>query len=163
MEEWREIPSFPGYSVSSQGRVMNHKFERPMKLTKNQFGLVQVGLFRDGCQYKRSVPLLVAQSFIPTMMKHFDTPINLDGNRENNSIFNLEWRPRWFARAYFKQFTQPPRGYRTPIEHVESGRVFPTSWEAAIYYGLLDIDIMFSIMKRTYAWPGYHVFNLIEN
>lgn len=161
MEVWREIPSFPGYSVSSEGRVKNDKFDRLVTLTKNSRGITIAGLFNGTIQCKRSVAVLVANEFLPTLNPKFDTPINLDGDRSNNSMFNLDWRPRWFAIEYFRQFRHPPRGYSTPIEHIESGEVFPNSWAAALRYGLLDIDIMFSIMKRTYAWPGYHTFNLL--
>ncbi len=99
-EIWRPIEAFPGYSVSDHGRIRADKSGRILQLNLNQYGLVQVGLMREGVQYHRSVPLLVARAFLEPPFEPFDTPINLDGDRHNNHVDNLVWRPRWFAIRY---------------------------------------------------------------
>src|SRR3954470_21438611 len=104
IEQWHEIEDFFGYSVSDHGRIRTDKFGRLLALSQTQWGLVQVGLMRDGVQCHRSVPLLVAKTFLPYVGGAFDTPINLDGNRWNNHVENLAWRPRWFAVKYNRQF-----------------------------------------------------------
>lgn len=162
MMEWARIDEFPGYSVSDIGEVRNDRTGRYLSLTTNQAGIVQVGLVKGGSQYKRSVAVLVAKAFLdPPMHPRFNTPINLDGDRSNNRADNLMWRPRWFAVKYHKQFDKPRQGLRQPIREKRTGEIFPTSWEAAIKYGLLDRDILIATLNRTYVIPTYQEFELV--
>src|SRR5262245_2607454 len=96
-EMWAPIEDFPDYSVSNQGRIRSDRFDRVLAVSLTQYGLVQVGLRRGHTQHNRSVPLLVAKAFVPEVPGPFDTPINLNGDREDNRAANLKWRPRWFA------------------------------------------------------------------
>lgn len=165
MEQWVQIPEFPNYSIGDQGHVRNDETGYFLAKQVNQRGLVNVGLNRNGIQYKRSVPLLVAQAFVPladTYSEEFDTPINVDGDRLNNAAWNLMWRPYWFAVKYVQQFKRPPRGFRTPIEEVTTGEKFDTSWDAAVKYGLLDFDIFLATMNRTFVWPTFQRFRTID-
>ena len=75
-----------------------------MALNMNQYGVVFVGLFNRG-QHKKGVARLVAQAFIERNFPAYNTPINIDGDRWNNSVNNLAWRPRWFAVKYNRQFS----------------------------------------------------------
>lgn len=162
MENWRKIDFFPGYSVSDQGNVRADKSGRILSLSENQYGLIHVGLMKDGVQYHRSVPLLVARAFLPQDKEPFDTPINLDGDRHNNRLENLTWRPRWFAIRYNQQFRQP---YDNPITSrivdLKTGEVSENSVECAQRYGLLEQDLVLSILNRTYVWPTYQEFGIV--
>ena len=163
LENWRTIENFPEYAVSDHGRVRSNKSGRILSLNDNQFGVVQVGLMRDGVQYHRSVPLLVAKAFIPIPGIPFDTPINLDGDRHNNRVENLTWRPRWFAIRYNQQFRRP---YENPIDariiDLKTQEVSENSFECACRYGLLERDLVLSILNRTYVWPTYQEFGILE-
>lgn len=164
IESWQPIEFFPGYSVSDHGRIRTDKSERILALSENQFGLVHVGLMRKGMQYHRSVPLLVAKAFIPQPSGPFDTPINLDGNRYNNHVANLVWRPRWFAVKYNQQFKYPHEyTIEQLIEDLDSGEISANSFECAKRYGLLEKDLIFSIMNHTYVWPTYQRFRILED
>jgi hypothetical protein len=164
MENWRPIPLFPDYSVSDHGRVRSDKFERILALNENQYGVVQVGLMRNGEQRHRSVPLLVAKAFLPEDNGPFDTPINLDGDRHNNHIDNLVWRPRWFAVKYNQQFRYPAEYHiSSPIIHFKSGEISENSFECAKKYGLLEKDLVFAILNHTYVWPLYQTFGILED
>ena len=162
-EEWKSIKYFPEYSISSYGRVRSDKTGRILSLNDNQFGVVQVGLMKDGIQYHRSVPLLVAKAFIPQESVPFDTPINLDGDRHNNRLENLVWRPRWFAIKYNQQFRHP---YENPIHariiDLKTREVSENSFQCACRYGLLEQDLVLSILNRTYVWPTYQEFGILE-
>jgi len=162
MQEWRAIREFPGYSVSDEGLVRNDDTDRLMARCVNQFDIVHVGLSKLGVQYKRSVPILVANAFIKKPRESFTTPINLDGDRWNNRASNILWRPRWFARKYFQQFAFEPAGIRRPIVEVNTGEEFPNSWAAALKYGLLDLEILDAAVNRTYVWPTYQMFEIIR-
>jgi NUMOD4 motif len=163
MENWKQIDLFPEYSISDQGRIRSNKTGRILALNETQYGLVQVGLMHDGMQYHRSVPLLVARAFIPQQFEAFDTPINLDGNRHNNHVDNLAWRPRWFAIRYNRQFRHPPESpILSRIIDLKTQEVSENSFECARRYGLLEQDLIHSILNRTYVWPTYQEFGILE-
>lgn len=167
-EEWREIAEFPGYSVSETGAVRNNDTGRIMARQINSRGIVYVGICKRGpdnlvVQHKRSVTVLVAQNFLPQPSKEFDTPIHLDGDRLNNSVSNILWRPRWFAIKYAQQFQQDGPSFNRPVQIVETEEVYKSSWEAAVTLGLLDREIAMSVMTRCYVWPIFQHFKLVEN
>lgn len=157
-EHWQPIPGF-NYSVSNYGRVRSERSGRVLALVENQYGVVCVGMMRDGEQHHRSVPLLVARAFIESPFETFDTPINLDGDRHNNHVYNLMWRPRWFAIKYNRQFREPYQ-YRIPrpLQDIKSGEISENSFECAKQYGLLEEDLVLSVFNRTYVWPTYQEF-----
>jgi hypothetical protein len=160
-ERWIPIEHFLDYEVSDQGRIRSRLTDRVLSLNPNQFGVMQVGMMRDNEQRHRSVPLLVAKAFLPEPGGAFDTPINLDGDRTNNAVENLLWRPRWFAIKYNQQFRmQHPHRINKPIVDLKTGEVSENSLECAKKYGLLEDDLILSILNRTYVWPTYQEFGL---
>lgn len=163
-ENWKPIPLFPDYSVSDQGRVRSDKSGRILAVNDNQYGVPQVGLMSDGIQFHRSVPLLVAKAFLPEVGGPFDTPINLDGDRHNNWVENLVWRPRWFAIKYNRQFRHPYENpITTPIVDLKTGVVNESSLDCAKMYGLLEKEIVLAILGRTYVWPTYQEFGILPD
>jgi len=162
MEEWRPIQGFLGYSVSSFGRVRRDSTGRIISVKVNQYGTPHVGLMLKGIQRRRSLAKLVAKAFIPNSNEFFDTPINLDGDRLNCVVENIMWRPRWFAIKYNRQFTQKqwPLPIGAPVRAIETGEVFPGSFEAACRYGLLERDIWESVQNGKVVWPSYMTFEL---
>lgn len=162
MERWIEIAEFPGYSVSDHGRVRNDYSGRIMALLRNEARVIHVGLQRDSRQYKRSLAKLVANVFLPrNTLDHFNTPIHLDGNQENNHYTNLAWRPRQFADMYHRQYNHWPLVGR-PIRDVETGERFYDSWEACMKYGLLDRDVLKSVIHGIPVMPTFQTFELAE-
>lgn len=164
IEQWKIIDWFTDYSVSNFGNVRNDKTGRIMSSSPNQFGVLQVGLMKNGTQYHRSVPLLVAKAFLPIEPGPFDTPINLDGDRLNNHIDNLAWRPRWFAVKYNRQFRYPSELHISrPIVDLKTGEISSNSLECAKRYGLLEEEVVLAITNRTYVWPTYQEFRVYED
>jgi hypothetical protein len=163
MQEWREIVGFSGYSVSDAGAIQNDNTGRLMRTYRNTKGIETVGLMCQGVQHKRSVAVLVADAFIRTARSlTFDTPINLDGDRFNNRVTNLAWRPLWFAQRYHRQFKFGPRGFARPVQNTHTEEIYPTSWDAAINLGLLERELVMSILDRTYVFPLYQTFRVLE-
>lgn len=163
-EYWAPIENFPGYSVSSGGYIRSDKSDRILSVSPNQYGVYQVGLMRGRIQHHRSVPLLVAKAFLPYVSGAFDTPINLDGDRENCSVENLAWRPRWFAIKYNQQFRHPyHQPIMRPIVDLKTGEISNDSFDCAMRYGLLEEDIVLAIVNRTYVWPTYQEFGVVED
>lgn len=160
---WAQIEGFPDYSVSDQGEVRHEANQRLLKITMNQYFVPYVGLVRDFEQKKRSVARLVANAFLPRDLEAFDTPINLDGDRLNCALWNLMWRPRWFAIRYNQQFRDPYKNrVNRPLRAVDFTEVHSSSIEAAMRYGLLERDIVLSLHNGTWVWPTYQTFELVE-
>lgn len=159
-ERWTEISDFSGYSVSDHGRVKNLAKDVCLKISINTKGLAMVGLMQRGIQKKRSVPLLVASTYLrPHPNPEFDTPINLDGDKMNNHYENLEWRPLWFARRYTRQFIDGHPTYDGPIEDVETHVQYESSMHAATAHGVLDIEVYMSMEQQAgYVWPTNQIF-----
>lgn len=166
-QEWRSVFGFDNYYVSNTGDVRNNLTQRVLTPFVNQLGFSYVCLYQDGRQFKKGISRLVAEAFIPVPDEPFDTPINLDGDRLNNDIRNLMWRPRWFAVKYNQQFN-----YVTPqvvVQEVETLDVFENPLEAAITFGLLAMEIKIAAWNFTHhptatsrVWPTGQQFRELE-
>lgn len=162
--EWAVIPDFPEYSVSNLGQIRRDSSGRVLVYKVNQWGVVYVGLMRENRQYQRGVALLVANQFIEQPSVFMDTPINLNGDRYDNRVENIVWRSRRFARSYNRQFKDPyPYPITVPIMNIVTGEEFRGSWHCAISRGLLERDVVLAILNRTYTWPTYEQFGIIED
>lgn len=167
VEVWSEISEFPEYRISNMGNVLNSNGD-PIKPTCKPEGLLMVGLMaydagRDKrVQYKRSLPLLVARAFLPPPVKDsHDTPIILNGDRNDNRAANMAWRPRWFAREYMAQFKDNHITYPHPIENVETFEVYESSMAASIANGLIDRSLILSMHVNTYVFPTNQIFRKV--
>lgn len=163
LEEWAELQEFPGYSVSTFGRVRNDTTEKLKKASPNQQGIESVLFFKDGDQYRRSLSVLVAKTFIPQPQFNFNTPIHLDGDFGNHHVMNLAWRPRWFALKYYRQFR---RGYfpsvNEAIQDADTGEIYTNSMAAATEFGLIDVEIFLAMANRTVVFPTNQRFQLVD-
>lgn len=162
-EDWVPVEGFPGYSVSPLGQVRKDSTGRVLVMRMNQYGVPYVGLMKGWKQNIRSLPRLVATAFVPRPNQYFDTPINLDGVRSNNNANNLMWRPRKYAVHYVHQFKEPYENpIDVPVREMESGEEFPNSMAAACRFGLLEREVVLSILNHTLTWPTYQKFVIVE-
>ena len=163
-EDWRVVTSFPRYRVSNTGIVQNAKTCRPLSPTFNQRGILKVNLLNEGYLHTRAVGILVAREFLPEPPRRdFTSVIHLNGDRENCYATNLAWRPRSFAVKYHQQFDMPIfHTSQREVVDLETGRVYPTVQEAAVEHGLLFSEIVVASHNRTFVWPTYQQFRLIE-
>lgn len=141
MELWTVIKEFPDYQVSNYGAITGYRRnDRVLNVHRNQQGILSVMLRRDGVAYRRSVAGLVAAGFLRPS-EHgpiFNTPIHLDGNRENCFVENLMWRPRWFSVRYHQQFKQPYReSWYWPVLNIDTGERYTSLIEASMIHGFL--------------------------
>lgn len=161
--DWVPVQGFPGYSVHPDGHVRRDQNSRLLHIKVNQYGVPYVGLMRKGEQRQRSLALLVAKAFVEKAKATFDVPINLNGDRCDCAVENLTWRPRWFAVHFNRQFRERYESpIEAPIKALEDREVLPGSLAVSMRYGLLEKDVVLSIMNRTYAWPTYQQFVIVD-
>lgn len=163
-DQWKYVADFPGYSVNALGQVRNDSSERLLIQRFNQYDVPYVGLMRDWKQYIRSLPRLVAQAFLPAPPAGYSTPtpVQIDGDRTNCQVDNLVWRPRWYAVLYNNQFKGEwyDHPIQVPIRSLSDGQVYSTSLEAGCQYGLLEREVVLSVIKSIPTWPTYQYFEL---
>lgn len=160
-DDWVPVPDFQGYSVNPLGQVRQDSTNRLLNIRFNQYGVPYVGMMRDWQQCIRSLPRLVANTYLESPSEIFDTPIQLDGDPANCRMDNLMWRPRWYAVKYKRQFEHPYENpIHAPIRVAHSRGRFPNSFAAACRYGLLEKEVVLSILNHTPAWPTYQQFEL---
>ena len=89
-EIWVKIQGFPNYEVSTYGGIRTADRHKPVNPEIHCKGYLRVNLFLDGKRYHKKVHRLVAEAFL-------NNPYNkpqvnhLDGNVQNNAMWNLEW------------------------------------------------------------------------
>lgn len=94
-EEWKPVSDYPGYEVSTNGKVRNvaggqgARAGHVLKPGVNKRGYSVVTLRKDGLTTSKYVHDLVADAFIGARKKGF-TVNHKDRNRQNNSLKNLE-------------------------------------------------------------------------
>ncbi len=92
MEEWRAVVGLP-YKVSNTGKVFSERTGIIMKPNLIRGGYLQYNLSVGGVRHMRLEHRLVAEAFISNPERF--TEINhIDGDKENNTIDNLEWIDR---------------------------------------------------------------------
>lgn len=94
-----KIKDFPDYYITDTGDVYSRVVEKHnnptgrikrIKVMKNKWGYMQVGLRRDNRYYSKTVHRLVAQAFI--LNPENKAQVNhIDGDKTNNCVGNLEW------------------------------------------------------------------------
>lgn len=155
----RQIDYFPNYEVTNEGRFFNIKTGREMVLSPVQSGELTVGLVRDGHQYRFSAKCIVARTFVEGESELFNTPILLDGDKNNLRADNMMWRPRWFAWRYTRQFVDPPGWYfYGPIVDTATLREYHNYVEVAVTHGLLCQTILESIHNGRLVYPTHQKF-----
>lgn len=91
MEIWKNIEGFNGkYQVSSWGRIRNAESGIVLKQYRNKKGYLKISLFDGNNNIKKRVNRLVAIAFIENPY-NYPQVNHKDGNKDNNSITNLEW------------------------------------------------------------------------
>lgn len=89
-ERWRNIKDFPGYRVSSTGKVKGPR----VKNLKHQHcpgsPYPKVTLSKNGIHTDKRVNVLVAQAFIPNP-DNLPLVMHMDNNPSNNNVENLKW------------------------------------------------------------------------
>ena len=87
---WKTIDEFPNYLISNQGDVKNKRTGYTKKPSVGKRGYVVFSMNKEGKLYLRTQHIMLARTFIPNPLNK-PCVNHKDGNKQNNSIDNLEW------------------------------------------------------------------------
>ena len=162
-EAWTIIDEFPDYNISNHGRVRSERTGRLLRLNVSRGGHSSVGLMGlNPTNIRRGVTRLVADHFMePQPHAAFDTPIHLNGDLLDCHLYNLMWRPRWFAMKYHAQWKGDRLIIPDQIADRDTGTVYDNPDHAAQVNGLLVSEIIESLETGSDCWPTRQVFELV--
>jgi len=166
MVEWRNLAvlGFSKYSVSDEGVVRRDETGRTLTPVRTQRRILRVNLYHDltGDPMTVLIGRVVCEMFSTYRPSpDFNTVIYLDGNRSNVRAANVMWRPRWFAVSYMRQTANPLWHQRPHFRNVfleETGEEFSSTVEASMRHGLLELDVVASILTKDSVYPYWYHF-----
>ena len=93
--QWKVVPSWPEYAVTTDGRLFNLKWNRPVTTTPTGNGYVHVNIMRlepsgERVRRTRHVHRLVAEAWIGICPPGMEIN-HKDGDGTNNRVDNLEY------------------------------------------------------------------------
>ena len=90
---WKDIPNWDLYEINENGDIRNKKTQKLIIGFINNAGYSRVCLYNNGFKQKFYRHRLVAELFIPNP-NNLPEVNHIDGNKQNNNKFNLEWCSR---------------------------------------------------------------------
>lgn len=91
MENWKTIPGYENYAISDAGTVKSLRFNRLLKPANSDSGYLYVNLVSNKITKSTAVHKLVIENFGPAKSEENCVVDHIDGNKNNNSIKNLQW------------------------------------------------------------------------
>ena len=80
---------YDGYYITQDGKIFN-KFKKQLSPYDNGKGYLVVNIQINGVRKCKAIHRIVAEAYIPNP-NSLPEVNHLDGNRQNNSVANLEW------------------------------------------------------------------------
>lgn len=89
-EEWKQIPRYPEYAVSSYGRIIRHTTGYEPHTNTLRGGYERIKMWEYDRYYYRYRHELVAEAFLPKPGDEYKL-LHKNGNLTDNRVVNLEW------------------------------------------------------------------------
>lgn len=90
-ESWKDVKEYEGlYQVSTLGRIKSLKYKKVMLPAKGKDGYLKICFTKNNKKKTIKIHRIVAENFIPNPM-NLSQVNHIDGNKNNNSVSNLEW------------------------------------------------------------------------
>ena len=168
-EIWRNIEGFPGYQVSSLGRVKSiqrkvkykngsiHTVnEKIIKPGKDKNGYLIVGLSKENKRKNMKVHRLVAAAFVQNDSL-FNTDINhINEIKTDNRSENLEWCEHIYNCNFGSRNERLSKAFSMPVKCIETGIVYPSTREVERQLGFYHSNISKCCNKKIKYCGGLH-------
>lgn len=182
IEEWRDVKGFEGsYQVSNLGRVRsldryveynNHgtftKLFCKGIILKHQLdhdGYCRINFGTSRNRKTTGIHRLVAEAFIPNP-DNLPCVNHIDGNKENNTVENLEWCTVEYNNHHAAAIGLRPhsiyenreavkKSLSKPVRCRETGTVYPSCIEAERQLGLWSAAVHYAIKLNKPTKQGY--------
>ena len=109
VEEWRSVPGYDRYEVSTFGRIRSidfvdsigrkHTGKMLRQSTDGKGNYLYVTLTVSGMRRKEAVHRIVASAFIGNT-EGYNEINHIDEDKKNNAVWNLEWCSRSYNNGY---------------------------------------------------------------
>lgn len=148
-ERWLAAESFPGYEVSSCGRVLSRKRSSPRVLQPREVnGYMLVQLFRDGRHVYRYVHRLVLEAFVGPCPDGMEAA-HRDGVCTNNCLGNLLWTTPQENHSHKRAHGTDPRGERNPRARLTPEQVVLIRQSALCGCTQRELAVRFEVAEST--------------
>lgn len=165
MEQWIDCTRFPGYQVSSHGRVRNTKTSTILKSFPDRHGYLKTSIGAIDNVY---IHRLICEAFYGLPENDNYQVNHIDSNRQNNHVLNLEWcspkeNVQWAVR---NGNCNPMIGLEKaieanykPVRLVESKQVFPSIRDCAEFLGVEPTHVSRCLTgsRKGQKLHGYHI------
>lgn len=102
---WVAVHKYDKYEVNPLFGIRNRKTKKILK-GRTWLGYPKVTLMSDGKKHEIRIHRVIAETFLPKKNPSYNIVNHKDGNRQNFSIYNLEWvdqslniKDRWLNRG----------------------------------------------------------------
>lgn len=148
MEEWREVKDFPGYQVSSWGRVKNRQGHIMKGRKNNERGLARLELWKGDKYTSTRICDIVARAFIGKKPEGHHVNFR-NGDTHDNHADNLVYS----TRLHFDHKGPPGR----PVRVVETGHEYPHANALAKDWGAAKSSVAYALKDPKRTLYGLHL------
>lgn len=168
-EIWKTIDGYPGYQVSSIGRVKSiqrkvkykngsyHTVnEKIIKPGKDKNGYLIVGLYKENKRKNMKVHRLVAAAFVQNDSL-FNTEINhIDECKTNNCASNLEWCEHSYNCNFGTRNIRVAKLQSKKVLCLETGVIYSSTRDIERKFGFYHNNISKCCNKKIKSCGGLH-------
>ena len=158
--EWKTVPNTNGrYKANVDGVIFDNKLNRKVPYSKHKRGWLRCHLWVDGVRKTIGVNRVIMFTFCG----HSNLTVNhIDGNKENNSLSNLEYLT--IKENNIHRSSVLKSGNRKKVKCLETGKIYETVLEASQDIGG-DAGHISSVCKGKYGFKSVkgYTFNYVED
>lgn len=156
MEQWKQIKGYENYLISNLGNVKTIKGKvKTIIYDSSKYGYVELWKNNKGKKFR--IHRLVAEAFIPNIYNK-EQVNHIDGNKENNSVSNLEWvTPKENIRhAIDNNLSSIKYGSENLASKLKEEDVIFIRNNAKIKYSVKELSKMFGVSTT-------NIYNILNN
>jgi len=155
MEEWREVPGYPGYRASSLGRILG-KSGREIGCFKAKYVVIGLGFGKSPITRHRMIALafLGPPPFPGAEIDH------INQNKHDDRPENLRWTDRFENMMNRQKLSHSLNNFKG-VKY-EPGRQSPKKWKAMIQHKKTRYSEYFLTEEEAVLWRNKKLEELVK-